>query len=337
MNRAVIFSFVVVVVMLAGAIGCDGDGGSDAGGSDAGRRDAGSMDAGGADAGRRDAGRIDAGGSDAGATDGGATDAGSADAGPSCLDEGHAAGDRYPAGDHCNWCDCGTDGVATCTARTCGSDTPGCDYDGVTHGYGERFNSTDGCNECVCAASGLACTHRCPALPQEGAILLETLDEQCGDDPTFTGRAVIEGLPLDHFTAPFPYERTGPLYPETLPDTNVRVRIAYDGGFIACRIPSPTQPAIDMEVEIDLVTEDGAFDEGFHTYLRRNNFGFLDAWTSVASAPRGGLDGTYAPMCLDDNGFTFAFQVNADGTASGDVSKLCETDILLTVGAYAYP
>ena len=36
--------------------------------------------------------------------------------------------------------------------------------------------------------------------------------------------------------------------------------VVFDEGFVVCRIPSPTQPAIDMEVVTEWITEDGAFD-----------------------------------------------------------------------------
>ena len=187
----------LLALVLVSTSGCGGETTSDAGGidasaTDAGAIDAGTIDAGDTDAGVSDAGNTDAGNTDAGSSDAGATDAGAADAGPSCLDE-HAAGDRYPVGDHCNFCVCGADGAATCTARTCGGITSSCTYGGATHAYGERFAAADGCDECVCAASGLACTRR-PACSgaEEGAILLETMTEACGDDPTFTGDAVFQ-------------------------------------------------------------------------------------------------------------------------------------------------
>jgi hypothetical protein len=84
------------------------------------------------------------------------------------------------------------------------------------------------------------------------------------------------------------------------------------------------------------MTADGAFDEGFHTYLRRNNFGFVDGWFISAGAPPGGLDGTYDPACVDPFGFSFAATIDVDGTADGIVSKLCETDMLLDVGTWVY-
>lgn len=311
-------------------VGCGGSGAlEDAGVTDAGPGDA-SVDAGLGD------GAIDAshdGGECCDAGDAAVGDA-SADAGPSCLDEGHAAGDRVPVGDDCNFCECGADGATTCTARTCPAEGPGCTYDGVEHGYGERFAATDGCNECVCAASGLACTRRCSGLAEEGAILLESMNESCGDNDAFTGHAVIAGLPVSDLRAPFDYDAARALYPETRADTEVRFRIVYDGGFVVCRLPSPDQPAIDVEVVLEWITADGAFDEGLHAYLRRNDFGFVDAWLVVASAPVGGLDGTYSPGCLDPNGFSFSAEIEPDGTARGRVSKACETDIGLDVGTF---
>lgn len=270
-------------------------------------------------------------GDDAAMADAGKSDAGSSiDAGP--IDAGCTGDERAHAGDYCNFCEC-TAGANVCTDRTC-PDFPGCDYDGVAHAYGERFPSTDGCNECVCAASGLACTRRdCPGALEEGAILAESLDEGCGD-PSFTARSVIEGLPFDDFVLPFLYERDGPIYPEIADDTEIRVRIVYDGGFLACRIPMPGQEAWDIEVALEFVTADGAFDEGFHGYLRRNASGFVISWFVAVSAPAAGLNGTYDPRCLDPNGFGFTVQIFDDQTVQGSIDKACETDISLTVGTF---
>jgi hypothetical protein len=254
---------------------------------------------------------------------------------PSCLEE-HLAGDRYPIGDNCNFCDCNADGTTTCTARTCPSVFPGCEYNGVDHAYAEVFPATDACNECTCAASGLACTRRKCTVVEEGAILVESPDTPCGDDPTFTANAVLTGLPFDDFIATLDYVTTGP-YPETLADTTVRVRIVYDGGFAVCRIPNPDQEAFDIEVLVEWMSADGAFDEGFHTYLRRNRTGFTDKWYIAAAAPPFGLDGTYNPACFDANGFTFDAAIDADHTAEGFVFKLCETDLLLDVASLTYP
>lgn len=260
-------------------------------------------------------------------------DAEPGDTSPSCL-VAYDVGERYPVGDDCNFCECLADGSSACTARACPSTTSSCTYDGVERPYAARFPATDGCNECVCAASGLACTRRCPELPEEGAILLESLDEACGENPDFTGAKVLADMPTADVTVPFAYNHEGPLYPETLADTDLRLRVVYDRGYVVCRIPSPTQPAIDMEVVVEWMTADGAFDEGFHTYLRRNDFGFLDAWIVNASAPVAGLDGSYQPNCLDPQGFGFSALIHADGAVTGDVFKVCEVDIALTVGAF---
>jgi hypothetical protein len=257
----------------------------------------------------------------------------------SCIDEGHRAGERYSLGDNCNFCDCNADGSTTCTDRTCPSTPGGCDYNGVAHLYGEVFPDSFGCNDCVCAASGLACTRRDCTTVEEGAILVESLDTPCGDDPTFTAQAVLDGLPIDDFETEFLYATDSPIYPETLPDTNVRIRVVHEGGFAVCRIPNPGQEAFDIEVVAEWITEDGSFDEGFHTYLRRNAGGFTDAWYLLASAPPppNALDGTYNPSCLDANGFGFSVTFDASGVIQGDVTKTCETDILLTVGTLLYP
>jgi hypothetical protein len=139
--------------------------------------------------------------------------------GGSCIDQGHVAGERFPAGDDCNFCDCQADGTAVCSDRACKGKLPGCTYAGQDHAYAERFPATDGCNECVCAASGLACTRRPCTTSEEGAILVESLDTPCGPDAAFTAKAVLDGLPVDDLEAPYLYEKSGALYPETLPDT----------------------------------------------------------------------------------------------------------------------
>lgn len=254
-----------------------------------------------------------------------------------CLAEGHQVGDRYPVGDHCNFCDCQADGAGLCTKRTCAFESGGCEYDGVMHAYGERFPATDGRNVCVCAASGIACTRRDPNLPEEGAILLESMDDPCGDDPSFTGEAVLSGLPDADLTVPFTYVSDRELYPETRGPTTLRLRVAYEpNGYVVCRIPDALQPSIDMEVTVEWMTADGAFDEGFHTYLRRNNFGFVDGWYVATAAPPDGLDGDYVAQCLDPNGFAFSATWYADRTAEGYASKTCETDIGLAIGTFSH-
>lgn len=318
---------VFVVLAVAAIAGCGDDGGSssEATSSTSASATTGAGGAGGAGGSTSTTGTAGNGGQ------------GGAGGSASCLDAGYAAGERYPVGDECNFCDCNADGSTTCTTRTCTSNPGGCTYDGVDHAYAERFPATDQCNECVCAASGLACTRRECTTTEEGAILVETFDTPCGTDPNFTAQAVLDGLPVDDLTAPFLYNTAGSLYPETLPTTTVRVRVVYDGGFAVCRIPAPGQEAFDIEVVAEWITADGAFDEGLHTYLRRNAGGFTDAWYLAASAPFGGLDGAYNPACLDPMGFAFGATFDANGTVTGTVDKTCETDIGLTVGGFAYP
>ncbi|MCB9614290.1 MAG: hypothetical protein H6722_17780 [Sandaracinus sp.] len=253
--------------------------------------------------------------------------------GPSCLDT-HAVGDEVVDADHCNVCTCQEDGSFACTDRVCPETLlGGCEYDGTTHDYGARFPATDGCNECVCAASGLACTRRECSAAEEGAILLEALDQPCGREG-FTAQSVLQGIPYTELVAPFLYEheRDEMLYPETLPDTELTLRLQYVGGFLVCRIPSEDQVAMDIEIAARWRTADGAFDEVLHAYLRRNDFGFVDAWTTVASRQHDTLTGTYSPACLDPRGISFAAQIDADGSASATITKTCETDIGLTVG-----
>lgn len=278
------------------------------------------------------AGTAGSGGGSGGSGAAGSTGSG----GGSCIEQGHLAGERFSTGDGCNFCDCHLDGSTACTDRTCSATIGGCTYAGQDHAYAERFPATDGCNECVCAASGLACTRRACASSEEGAILMESLDTPCGPDPAFTGKSVLDGLPVSDLVAPFPYTKDGPLYPETLPDTTVRFRVVYEGGFVVCRIPHPGQEAFEIEVTAEWITADGSFNEGFHTYLRRSVSQFVNAWYVFASAPAGGLHGTFEPKCLDPNGFGFFTSIDADGTATGDVSKNCETDIALTVGAWSF-
>jgi hypothetical protein len=163
---------------------------------------------------------------------------------------------------------------------------------------------------------------------------MENLDESCGPDALFTARSVIEGVPYSVVRAPFLYERNRMLYPEVWADSVIDLRFVYDGGYAVCRIPAPGQEAIDLEVVIEWMTEDGAFNEGFKSYLRRNAGGFVDAWWILAAADLGELDGAYQPACIDPGGFAFSAQFNADGSANGDVMKVCEGDIALVVGTF---
>jgi hypothetical protein len=274
------------------------------------------------------------------ATDGATPDAGPAvDAATSCVDLGEPVGERIPVGDDCNFCTCNADGSRTCSERTCQVSGNTCEYDGVTHAYGERFPSTDDCNECVCAASGLACTRRdCEGTElEEGAILLETLDEPCGD-AAFTAQAMLDELPYATGTAPFLYGRERPPehYPEWLPDSEVTWRVGYDGGFAVCRIPNEGQESIDLEVIAEVLTADGSFDEGFHTYLRKDRTGFVDAWYIVGTLPYGTLNGSYLdPTCIDPGPFTFTAQIDRDGSSFGAAYKICETDFTFPVGEWS--
>ena len=84
--------------------------------------------------------------------------------------------------------------------------------------------------------SGLACTRRtCEGSLEEGAILMESLDEVCGDDPAFTATAVIDDLPVDDVVADFLYQRERPpeLYPEELPDSKSVFRVRYADGSVS--------------------------------------------------------------------------------------------------------
>lgn len=262
-------------------------------------------------------------------------DAGSDSGVASCIDQGYRPGERYLADDNCNFCDCLADGTTSCTARNCTNLDATCDYNNLAYRHGERFPSTDGCNDCVCATSGLACTRRvCQNGLEEGAILLETLAESCGPDPTFTAQSVLDGVPYTVIDAPFLYDRARSFLPESLPDSRVHLRFVYDGGYAVCRIPAPGQEAIDMEVIIEWITEDGSFREGFRSYLRRNAGGFTDAWFLLATAGVFDLDGSYVSGCIDPRGYAFSAQINRDGSAYGDVTKVCEGDIALIVGTF---
>ncbi len=263
-----------------------------------------------------------------------------------CTDDGHAAGDKYPAGDGCNYCVCNEDGSTTCTERTCSDVTIMCEHNGDTVAYGERFASADGCNECVCGVSGLACTKRaaCPGeAPEESAILLESLDEPCGSDATFTAGAVLAELPRREITAPFLYDRGRTLYmPETLDDTTVTIRIDHDDSFHICRLESETISAIDIGVVVEWTTADGALNEGFKGYLRRSDFRkFVDSWVVHSVIPFGQLNGSYVSHCMiptpPPGPYLFSVTVNADGSAGGGVGRVCEGDIGLTMGQFELP
>jgi hypothetical protein len=325
--RFLSYSATLSAMLLVGACAAGNNSGTDAGGIDATVADAG------ADANSSDDGAVDA-ADDAQTRDGG-LDLGS-DAGPNCLELGHAAGERYPLGDDCNFCDCAADGNATCTTRTCAPVGMSCEYAGTLHAYGETFAASDGCNECACAASGLACTRRdCAPEIVESAILLESSSEPCGFED-FTINTVLSALPYTEFTTTFPYIRDREFYPEVNPDSTITVRISYDGGVAACRIPMPGQEAIDLEVRVEFITADGKFNEGLHAYLRRDRTSMVDWFNMVASVPTSGLSGFYGPACFDANGYVFHVNIFGDGHAEGAISKTCETDIYLDIGAFEY-
>jgi hypothetical protein len=248
-----------------------------------------------------------------------------------CLDE-HEAGDRYSAGDGCNFCECAGDGTSSCTERSCEPGHTGCTYDGVDHPYAERFPSTDGCNECVCAASGLACTRRsCDGALSEGGTLVESLDEECGVSG-FTAHSVLEGLPHPDLVVPFLYDRAREDRPETLADTSLRLRVVYDEGFVAC-YPAPGQERFDIDIVLEWITADGAFNEGVRGYLRRQMSAFTDVWTVLASLPATGLAGTYDAGCGDTGDLVFNATFDADGSVTGAISKDCG-DVGYTVGEF---
>lgn len=246
-------------------------------------------------------------------------------------------GERVYMDDGCNFCDCTDGGLDNCTERECTPISDGCEYDGMTYAYAEYFDATDDCNLCVCAASGLACTRRDACDPEfdEGAILLESLDAPCGPFDDFTAEWVLTNLAPWERTGPLDYENAGPLYPETLADTTMTVRVTFPAeGYIVCRIPMPGQEALDLEAVVEWVSEDGAFDEGQHTYIRRNYGGFLDAFTSVSALSPNELTGTYSPGCPDAGGVSIAPRWNDAGDAEAGLFKTCEVDIGLTVGQW---
>ncbi len=249
-----------------------------------------------------------------------------------------AVGERIYMGDGCNFCDCTDAGLDNCTERACVPLSDGCEYDGSTYAYAEQFDADDDCNLCVCAASGLACTRReeCDPGFDQGAILLESSDAPCGPFDDFTGAWVMDNLaPLER-TGPLDYENAGPLYPETLADTAMTLRVTFpEDGYIVCRIPSPGQEALDLEAVLEWQSEDGAFDEGQHTYVRRNYGGFLDAFTGVSALDPGELTGTYSPACPDAGAVSIAPQWNDIGDAGAGLFKTCEVDIGLSVGQWS--
>lgn len=310
--------------------------------TDGGASDASSIDLGESDASAFDSGHEhDAANADGSAVDGAAPDAGSIDAGP-MFDASPECepGERVPAGDGCNFCDCTETGFV-CTERSCAETGMDCEYNGVGHTYGERFAATDGCNECVCAPSGLACTRNveCESDDEDtSAILLPSLTASCGSIQGFTGALVLSYLGDMPLRAPFLYERDREAiyYPETRADTNVSLRISYvEGDAIVCRIPMEGQEAIDIEVYVEVITDDGAFSEGFHAYVRKTQSVFVDNVNFVAAFPSWmDLDGEYNPSCFDPLGITIAGTFEADGSTGGNISKVCETDLLFTVGSW---
>lgn len=245
-------------------------------------------------------------------------------------------GARIYQGDGCNFCDCEGGELTNCTTRTCES-IGGCEYDGTMYEYAEHFDSTDGCNECVCAASGLACTRRdkCVDGNEEGAILLEDDDQLCGGLEGFNGASVKSGLEPLSRTGVLDYNELGPLYPDTLPDTDMTLSITFpEDGFVVCRIPSAGQEALDIEAVLEWRSDDGQFDEAQHTYVRRNFRGFLMAYTGVASIDAQNIHGTYSPGCPDAQSISIGPRWNDDGTAQTGISKTCETDIGLQTGEW---
>lgn len=246
-------------------------------------------------------------------------------------------GERVYMDDGCNFCECTDAGLDSCTERVCSPISDGCEYDGMSYAYAEQFDATDDCNLCVCAASGLACTRREACDPEfdEGAILLESLDAPCGPFDDFTAESVLTGLAPWERTGPLEYENEGALYPETLSNTTMTVRVTFPAeGYIVCRIPMAGQEALDLEAVLEWQSEDGAFDEGQHTYIRRNYGGFLDAFTSVSALNPDELTGTYSPACPAAGGVSIAPRWNDTGDAESVVSKVCEVDIGLSVAQW---
>ena len=253
-----------------------------------------------------------------------------------CADEGA----RVYQGDGCNFCTCEGGELVDCSDRECEPISDGCTYDGTTYAYAERFDSTDECNECVCAASGLACTRRedCENGNEEGAILLEDDLTLCGDVKDFNGALVRDGLEPLSRTGPLDYDETSPLYPDDFPTTDMTLTIAFpEDGYVVCRIPSAGQEALDLEAVIEWQTDDGRFDEGQHTYVRRNARGFLLATTSVMSFSPEGIHGSYSPDCPDAGSIGLGPRWNFDGTAESTINKTCEVDIGLSVGNWTSP
>ena len=248
-------------------------------------------------------------------------------------------GQRLPANDGCNWCDCRADGTTSCSTRVCPTSPYFCEYGGIRHPYAEKFNAADGCNKCVCAMSGLACTRRSCSTAEEGAILLESLSDTCGGIATLTGQHALDYLGATPIVAPFHYDRDRIDYPETRADTTLTFRPMFDNGFIVCRIPQPGQEAIDLELKVELTTEDGAFDEGLHSFLtyRRSQFrdaaDFVDGRSMIPF-----VHGAYTPNCFDPAGITYSAEFHPDGhSAIGRIAKACETDISLEVGNWTQP
>lgn len=258
------------------------------------------------------------------------------DAPPPTCDQ---PGAHYPAEDTCNWCECSADGLETCTTRACVVSDNTCEYGGEPHPYGVRFDAGNGCNECVCAASGLACTVRDCGVIENSAILLDSLDDACGEED-FTGHALLAYLQAG-YDAGFSYDRDRPanLYPETAADSRIAVNVAYDGGYIVCRMPDSNQAAIDMDARLELRTADGAFDEGMQVYLRRTESVFWDGVSVLGGVipSASALHGTYDPNCLDAGALSVYVDFDHEGRSTGSINKVCEIDMSLPVGTWSYP
>lgn len=166
---------------------------------------------------------------------------------------------------------------------------------------------------------------------------MESLDEPCGPDAGFTGRTVLDKLTVHTFDGAFDYVNDRRRYPETLTDTTMQLRVSYQDGFVVCRIPRAGQEAFDIQAKVEWVTADGAFNEGYQGYVRRNRTGFLMATTSSASLARNALNGSYTASCPGAGGYSFSARIEDDGSAVGSILRVCEVDIALTVGEFDAP
>jgi hypothetical protein len=182
-------------------------------------------------------------------------------------------------------------------------------------------------NPCACDPEpGLSCCTACAEgrwlclveelpSPVPGPRTLSSLDDVCEGTSygSITGRQILD--------------QTGPSVSATLTyvdesTTPLTIEVSYTGGTLTCYpeilagpgSAAPDLPAhIEMEVELGIRTDDGAFDEGFATVLDGMAMGRSRFSTRIEQAA---LGGTFDPGLPDHS----EVGVRLDGTFSADSS-----------------